>query len=131
MTGQATTDVGRLGESLAARFLEERGYTIINRNFRCKVGEIDIIAQKGKTIHLVEVKSVSRENMGYRQEELVHRQKVAKIRKTGELYLFSRETPTHSDSQIDVIAVTMDQVRKIARCRLIEHAEEMLENKVF
>lgn len=129
--GGESREVGALGESLAARFLEERGYTVVARNFSSKIGEIDIIARRGRVTHFVEVKSVSRENIGYRQEELVHRQKVAKIRKTGELYLLSRETPMPPEAQIDVIAVTMDPVRRVARCRLIEHAEELLENKVF
>ena len=51
-------ELGELGEKLAKRFLEERGYTIICQNFRTKQGEIDIIARdKYKTIIFVEVKT--------------------------------------------------------------------------
>lgn len=51
--------VGRAGEQLAAAFLEEQGMAIIARNFRCKGGEIDLVAICGEQIHFVEVKSRS------------------------------------------------------------------------
>lgn len=52
-----TTDIGNAGESAVCRYLLLKGYHIIDRNFRTRFGEIDIIAQKGKYIAFVEVKT--------------------------------------------------------------------------
>lgn len=54
--------IGRLGEDIAVKYLENRGFEIIERNYLKKCGEIDIIAKKGKILHFTEVKSVSCEN---------------------------------------------------------------------
>lgn len=50
-------DYGAYGEELAAKALKNQGYTLLNRNYRKKTGEIDIIAQKGDVTYFVEVKS--------------------------------------------------------------------------
>ena len=49
--------LGDRGENVAARYLRNRGFKIIVRNFRCELGEIDIIARDGKTLVFVEVKT--------------------------------------------------------------------------
>ncbi|MBP9668754.1 MAG: YraN family protein [Candidatus Pacebacteria bacterium] len=121
---------GNLGEDLACAFLIARGYSVLARNFSIARGEIDIIAQKGSTIHFVEVKAVSREmnlepgtSTGYRPEELVHTEKVRKIRAVGEFYLVSREMDHRA--QVDVVAVEMEKSSLRAFCRLIEHVESL------
>ena len=53
-----TQKVGEIGEKIAEMFLVKHGFTILERNFTCKAGEIDIICQKGNKVHFVEVKSV-------------------------------------------------------------------------
>lgn len=52
-------EIGRFGEDTASKYLEESGYTILDRNFKCKSGEIDIIARDGNYIVFVEVKTRS------------------------------------------------------------------------
>ncbi|MDP4282179.1 MAG: YraN family protein [Bacteroidota bacterium] len=52
-----TTDFGREGEDIAARFLTEKGYHILDRNWRCGKNEVDIIAKDGDVIVIVEVKA--------------------------------------------------------------------------
>lgn len=47
---------GKIGEELAIDYLKKKGYTIVETNFNCKLGEIDIIAKDGKTICFIEVK---------------------------------------------------------------------------
>lgn len=49
--------LGRIGENAAAEFLQRKGYRVINRNYRCKQGEIDIIAQRGSELDFIEVKT--------------------------------------------------------------------------
>lgn len=117
-------DVGRVGEGLAARFVERRGWRIVERNYRVPFGEIDIIAQEETCLHFIEVKTVSREKYSqgedvYRPEELVHEKKLNKIRKVAEFYLVSREIS--GEGQVDVVVVHLNQSRKTAQCTLIEN----------
>ncbi len=53
--------IGQIGEDAVCQYLEKNGYKVIDRNYLRKWGEIDIVAKKGKMIHFVEVKSVSRD----------------------------------------------------------------------
>jgi len=121
-------ETGNLGERIASKFLESKGFCITERNYKRKTGEIDIIAEKEGTTHFVEVKSISRENIsdssryeGYRPEELVHSEKLARISKTAEFYMFSREK--EGSAQIDVVTVELNYAKKTARCTLIPHVE--------
>ncbi|MGE0454203.1 MAG: YraN family protein [Vicinamibacteria bacterium] len=59
---------GRSGESLACRYLAARGFEIVERNFRCRSGEIDVIAREGGTTVFVEVKQRSSERHGLGHE---------------------------------------------------------------
>ena len=123
-------DVGRGGEEIACQFLSRKGYKVIDRNYRKKWGEIDIIAVKGETVRFIEVKAVSREidsengsrEMDYRPEELVHNSKLRKIARTAALYM--EEKSDDREFQIDVVGVIMDNEKRVARCRLIEQALE-------
>lgn len=51
--------IGRIGEDIAKKYIENKGFMVICQNYRKKCGEIDIIAQKGKILHFIEVKTVS------------------------------------------------------------------------
>ena len=118
--------LGALGESVAARFLEGKGFTILEQNYRQKWGEIDIIALKDDIVRFVEVKSVSREplpdisreNGEHRPEELVHEHKLLKIARTAEMYMNGKNDLR--DYQVDVVGVFLDVKNKKARCRLFE-----------
>lgn len=55
---------GNFGEELAADYLKERGYKIVERNYTCQLGEIDIIAKKGGGLYFVEVKTRRDEYFG-------------------------------------------------------------------
>ncbi|MGN0807003.1 MAG: YraN family protein [Candidatus Coproplasma sp.] len=60
--------LGFFGERKAARFLKKNGYKILGRNFKCKAGEIDIIASKGETIAFIEVKTRTTDYFGQPNE---------------------------------------------------------------
>lgn len=119
-------EVGAIGESIAAQFLQSKGFAIIERNYRRKWGEIDIIAEKGGIVRFVEVKSVSRESLPdishetnwHRPEEMVHEFKLQKIARTAEMYMNGRGD--ERDFQIDVVGVFLDVKNRKARCRLFE-----------
>ena len=57
-------DFGNTGENLATEYLEKQGYTILERNFYCKQGEIDIIAKIKKTLVFIEVKTRKSDTFG-------------------------------------------------------------------
>lgn len=61
----AKDDLGRAGEDRAAAFLAARGYTILDRNWRCGQGEIDIVAATGRMLCIVEVKTRSGLGFGH------------------------------------------------------------------
>lgn len=82
-------NVGDIGENYAADLLTNAGFSIIERNYRTKAGEIDIIAIKDGVLHFVEVKTRNGFQYGY-PSEAVTEAKRAHIRKAAELYLQSR-----------------------------------------
>jgi len=82
--------LGKEGEEKAVEFLKKNGYRIIERNFRTKIGEIDIIARRKKEIVFIEVKTRSSDNFGL-PEEAVGEKKLKKIEKVALMYLNSRK----------------------------------------
>ncbi|HVM73697.1 MAG TPA: YraN family protein [Candidatus Paceibacterota bacterium] len=119
-------EVGRIGESVAAEFLQRKGFRIIERNYRKPWGEIDIIAEKNGVVRFVEVKTLSHENItdisrempDYRPEEQVHPAKLHRIARTAELYM--NGTRDSREYQVDVVGVFLNTVTRKARCRLFE-----------
>ena len=86
--------IGSLGENIAVKYLINKGFSIISRNFREKWGEIDIICVKRGVTHFVEVKSVSRitsedHNSSdlHRPEDNLHGNKAKRLRRVIETYL--------------------------------------------
>lgn len=82
--------LGNIGEEVAARYLEDKGYQILERNFYCRQGEIDLIAIRGslenREIVFVEVKTIS--NLAFGAAEYrIDRRKQARIRYTAREYL--------------------------------------------
>ena len=78
--------LGKWGEDRAVHFLLKKGYTIIERNFRTKQGEIDIIAKEGKTVIFVEVKTKMRGGFGAPEEWVDHKKQI-QIGKVASAYL--------------------------------------------
>lgn len=66
----AKDDLGRAGEERAAQHLIERGYTLLDRNWRCPRGEIDIVAARGRTLAVVEVKTRRSDAFGHPLEAI-------------------------------------------------------------
>ena len=82
-------NVGDLGEDFAAQLLINSGFTILQRNYRTKVGEIDIIAIMDEVLHFIEVKTRNGDQYGYPSES-VNLTKQNRIRKSAEIYLQNR-----------------------------------------
>lgn len=94
--------LGDRGENVAARFLRNAGYKILLRNYRCPMGEVDIIARDGKTIVFVEVKTRSYDDPT--PEEQVNNPKQHQITKAAKYYLSRYGTP-RPPARFDVVAV--------------------------
>ena len=99
--GKSNT-LGAWGEEKAARFLTERGYTILERNFHSRYGEIDLIAEDGEFLVFVEVKLRASTSHGL-PEETVTPKKQEKLRLTAETYLQTHETD--KQPRFDVVSL--------------------------
>jgi putative endonuclease len=95
---------GKKGEMLAVAFLENLGWQVLEKNWRHKRSEIDIIAREGEILVFVEVKAKSYTAFG-EPEASVDDRKAAKIMEGAEEYIFS--TDWHGDIRFDVIAITL------------------------
>ena len=92
-------EVGNLGESVACEYLRRHGFTIRDRNIARKTGGLDVIAEKGGTLHFVEVKTVLTDNFPkeesgedeYDPSLNLHEAKVKKVARTGEWYVLEKK----------------------------------------
>ena len=96
---------GDIGEDIAESFLREKGYRIITRNFRCRQGEIDIIAadKDKKVIVFIEVKTRSSDLFGL-PEEAVTPAKQRRITKAASYYQLKHKSPAYS-YRADIVAI--------------------------
>ena len=100
---------GEIGEDYAKDLLKTKGYQIIERNFKNKLGEIDIIAIDGDTLIFVEVKTRWSKRYG-KPEEAVTAKKLAKIKRVGVAY--SQLHPAlPKEMRIDVVAIEVEKGR--------------------
>jgi putative endonuclease len=112
--------LGDVGEERAARFLTERGYLVLSRNYRCAAGEVDLVCRDGETLVFVEVKTRRGTTFGL-PEEAVTARKLMRLAAAGQDYLQRCDCP---DSwRIDVVAVELDSTGKLVEIRLIVGAE--------
>ncbi len=112
---RAKDAVGRYGEDVAARHLTDRGYELVARNWRCRAGEIDIIARHGRLLCFVEVKTRSSEAFGV-PAEAVSRAKAQRLRVVAATWL-AAVRPPYADLRFDVISV----LRSPAGPATVEH----------
>jgi len=97
---------GNIGEDLAAKYLQNLGYAILDRNFHSRFGEIDIVAQEGNTLVFVEVKTRWSKKFG-EPAEAVTPGKLKSIIKTSQYYrLLHPNLP--ENERIDVVAISTD-----------------------
>jgi putative endonuclease len=117
MTRRST---GLLGEKLAREFLQKRGFSILQANYRRREGEIDIIARDEDMVAFVEVRTKRSLEFGS-PEESITPGKMEKLRTLAARYC--QEHPELPPSwRIDVVAVDLDKSNKPVRIELIENA---------
>ena len=112
--------LGALGETIAADYLSKLGYTVLERNYRCSLGEIDIVTTKGDYLVFVEVRARRNLEFGL-PEESVTTTKCRKLMALAEAYIQKHER-LPANWRIDVVALEFAPDRSIKRITLIENA---------
>ena len=115
-------ETGMLGERIACNFLNRNGYKIIETNYRCRDGEIDIIAQQQDTLVFFEVRTKKSFLFGS-PEESVTRRKMEKLKAVAEHY-GQNHCNMPPEWRIDLIAIQMNNSGKVSRIEIIENAIE-------
>jgi len=106
------SEIGKLGENIACRYLVENGYKVIERNFRQKWGELDIIAKApDKTLVFAEVKTmIGDDGNGLQPEDQLTKAKLKKLQRTASLYAghWPELIDDNKGWRIDLIALTIN-----------------------
>ena len=113
-------DTGKKGEEVALSFLRKKGYKILDRNFRCGFGELDIVAEKNNQIIFIEVRSCRSLNFGSPQESLNYFKK-KRLTRLALFYLTSHNLK-NVFCRFDVVAVVFEEGSKISSINLIKNA---------
>jgi putative endonuclease len=128
-----TQKIGQLGEDVACTFLMKHGFSILERNYTKKWGEIDIIAEKNEKRYFIEVKSTSVSSLDYiknlnnkdgvkinRPEENMHPWKLKRLRRVVETYLISKRLGSIK-WQFDLIVVYLDIDKRQAHVKVVDN----------
>ena len=119
--------IGQVGEDIAKDFLKKKGYQILNRNFKTKWGELDIVAFFNKIFIFVEVKTLQKSQnkpSEFLPEDEITFHKANQLRKMAQIYLSNNKLPQDTACQIDIIAIELLSNNQVANIRHLENAIE-------
>lgn len=102
--------LGQKGESQAAQYLQRKGYRIVKANYRCKYGEVDLIARDADVLIFIEVKTRTNEDFGAPAAAVDYR-KQKQISKVAHHYLVTHNSED-TDARFDVVSVLSPQGKK-------------------
>ena len=105
-------EVGTHFEQRAANYLIDNGYEIIDRNFRCRIGEIDLIARSEDYLCFIEVKYRSSTYNGF-PSEAINRRKMFRIIRTAEYFMLIKNLPTNTPCRFDVVVILDKEISLI------------------
>jgi putative endonuclease len=106
--------LGREGEKIAEQYLKKKGYKVVERNYRCSMGEVDLIVLDRRVIVFVEVKTRSGHEFGM-PSEAVERRKQKKMIQTAQFFI-SAKSLHQRDARFDVVAISW-----LGRQPVVEH----------
>lgn len=98
-------------EELAMEYLKEQGYRILNHSFRCRIGEIDIVAKDGGYLVFIEVKYRKTSAASGLPEYAVSKSKMRTISRVATYYLMKEKKGMDTPCRFDVVAIDGDQIR--------------------
>jgi putative endonuclease len=104
----STKEIGFKGEAITEQFLKKQGYKIIERNFKCSFGEIDLIAYKKKMLSFIEVKTRTSSDFGSPLEAIT-KSKQQKLLRLANYYIYKKKIPSSIHCQFDVVAILMEE----------------------
>jgi putative endonuclease len=113
--------VGKAGEEVAVQYLCQQGYQILERNYRCRLGEIDLIARDGRTLAFIEVKTRRSQRFGP-AAAAVTLEKQRHLIKASQVYLIQKRE-AHALCRFDVVTIEMDA--QTPRIELIKDAFQL------
>jgi putative endonuclease len=123
-----TQKIGEIGENIAVRFLVKQSFSILERNYTKKWGEIDIVVEKDKKLYFIEVKSVSRnldyvnrETNTWRAEDNMHPWKLKRMSRTIQTYLLSKKIPDEKEWEVNLLVVYLDLKNKKAKIKVVNN----------
>ena len=114
-------DLGRFGEDLAYKQLKRLGYKKIIRNYRCPLGEVDLIATDGDTLAFIEIKTRKGRSTGY-AKEAVNARKRRQLSKVALFYMKSNDC-NEVKARFDVVAISLKTVEP--KIEVIKNAFEL------
>ena len=112
--------LGKRGEDYAAHYLAAHGYVILERNWHCPVGELDLVTERGDQVIFVEVRTRQTDRLGT-PEESITPAKRAKLIAAAQTFL-DAHNQLDRDWRIDVVAIEVGSRGEITRCTIIENA---------
>ena len=114
---------GDAGEKIAEKYLKNKGYYIIERNYQRPWGEIDLIGRKDNRLIFFEVKTRDMFHVEhFLPEQAVNHSKQVKLKKICHTYLSDKKYPINQEWQIDIISIAIDKDKLKARVNHIENA---------
>lgn len=116
--GRLRVGLGRQGEELAAQELVRRGYEIVARNWRCAVGEVDIVARRGPVWAFVEVRTRRGEGFGTPEESVTGRKR-ERMRAVAEQYI-AEHGLWGEEGELLMVAVEMDRYGRLRRVEILD-----------
>ena len=114
--------LGKRGEDYAAQYLAAHGYAVLERNWHCPVGELDLVTERGDQVIFVDVRTRQTDRLGT-PEESITPAKRAKLIAAAQTFL-DAHNQLDRDWRIDVVAIEVGSRGEITRCTLIENAIE-------
>ena len=115
--------MGREGEAIAARHLEDAGWTVLERNYRAGRNEVDLIVRRGRTVAFVEVKARRGTGFGHPLEAITERKR-GEIAKVARAWLRARGGLRGLSLRFDAVAVQFGSTRDASRVPRIDHVAD-------
>ena len=104
--------VGTSYEEKAANYLRDKGYKIMDKNFRCKIGEIDLIAMDGLYLCFIEVKYRSSTSKGF-PSEAINPNKIRRITRTAQFYMLLHKIAQDTPCRFDAVVILEEDISLI------------------
>lgn len=120
---RARKNLGESGERVAALALQQRGYTILARNYRTRAGELDLIARDADGLAFVEVRARRGDVRGTPEESLTPRKR-ARLVAVAQEFLQAHSEYAECAWRIDLVAIELDRAGRLARVDIIKGAVE-------